>query len=691
MENLQVYTRAVGMFKQKDFAAVTLVKIVLMAVFSSCYQDELFVPFVSHFTANLDNPWQYFYSTGSTVEFPYHPLMLYTLSAFYIPAKALSGGSPVVINLLFKMPTLLSDLLVAWLLLRLMPNKRREVLIFYFASPIIIYSCYMHSQLDMMPTALLFLSTYLLSRGRTTWSAVSIGLAACMKLHVMAALPLMLVYMVKVDRKKDIPLFLLVIAGLYAAFSYPYIMSDGYFYMVLANKKQSLLFDTFYGIGGLSLYLPIFASLIVYMRFAFYNKVNDDLFFTFVGILFSVFIFLVAPSPGWYVWILPFLSIFYIKLYARNSRVMYMHAALSAAYVAFFVFFHVSEFCELTFLGTPVDLKLGSLTMKNAAFTGLETVLFGTVYAMYRFGVKSNSIYKKHYATVIGIGGDSGSGKSVLLSDIKAMLGDKVLEVEGDGAHKWERYDKNWQNYTHLDPKANDLHRQATNIFALKMGRSVFMADYDHDTGRFTEPREVAAKEFVIMSGLHTFYLPLMRKLVDLKIYMDTDDRLRKHWKVLRDTSERGYTKEAILAQMEKRTPDADRFIHPQREFADMTITYYVDGEFDIGDAAHGPDVKLKVTLSASVHVDELLNRIIASGVEVAWDYADDLKSQYIILGRPPDASLIENMSAEVIPNIDEITTDRSLWSDGYRGFVQMLVLMVLSEKSKEASEPDEV
>ena len=509
-----------------------------------------------------------------------------------------------------------------------------------------------------------------------------------MKLHVLAALPLILVYIYRNNRKRDLLRYALTVLVIYALVTGPYLSSDGFHAMVLANKKQSLLFDTLFSVGQLNLYLPIFAALLVYMRFALYSKINNDLFYTFLGILFSIFIFLVYPSPGWYVWILPFLSIFFIKLYSESSKVLLIYGALSLAYIAFFIPFHIPEFCELIFMGRPMDLKVYDQGLRNIAFTFLETTLFGTVYALYRFGVRSNSIYKENFATVIGIGGDSGSGKSTILSDIKSMLGEKVLELEGDADHKWDRRDFNWQKFTHLDPRANFLHRQAADILTLKTGKPVERVEYDHGEGSFTPSKTVMPREYVVLSGLHTFYLPLLRKLVDVKIYMDTEDRVRKHWKVVRDAAERGYTKEAVLAQLEKRTGDAEKYIYPQRNFADIIIRYFTDEDFEVGEPGANPRIKLEVTLSASIHIEDLINKLIAAGVEVAWDYADDLKSQYIILGRPPGKDLIENLALETVANIEELISEKPVWVDGYRGFIQLLVLLSLSDKVKETDVP---
>ena len=54
---------------------ILIVKIILMGLFSSEYQDKLFFPFINHFVLNGGDPWNWVYTNNLNYEFPYHPLM----------------------------------------------------------------------------------------------------------------------------------------------------------------------------------------------------------------------------------------------------------------------------------------------------------------------------------------------------------------------------------------------------------------------------------------------------------------------------------------------------------------------------------------------------------------------------------------------------------------------------------------
>ena len=208
-------------------------------------------------------------------------------------------------------------------------------------------------------------------------------------------------------------------------------------------------------------------------------------------------------------------------------------------------------------------LKIESTMFANLVFTLLSATLLYLVYSMYRIGVADNLYYKRKNAPfTIGISGDSGAGNSTMIKTIEKCLGTKNLQyIEGDGDHRWERGDDNWNSFTALNPKANYLYRQAEELKSIRAGSAVRRVDYDHDTGKFTEKRRVKVKRFMILCGLHSMYLPQTRKYLDLKIYMDADETLRRFWKIQRDTAKRGYTKEASIKQIEGRMPDARKYM----------------------------------------------------------------------------------------------------------------------------------
>lgn len=669
---------------------VVAVKILLIFLFSSDYQDKLFIPFVSHFLDNFDNPWSYFLGHPSGIEFPYHPLMLYILAIFYAPYHYLVGSPSALGSFFFQLPSLLSDLCIYVVLRNLFPKNINQLLIVYFLSPIIIYAVYMHSQLDLLPTAVFFVSIFLLTKGKSKLSAVGFGIAVCIKLHVIAGLPLLLIYINKHSGRLATLKYLIISGLIYLIVCYPYLLSEGFYRLVLANEKNALVYTATYDIGSMSIYILYLLIIIIYSRFFFYHKTNNDLLYSFLAMLFSLFVLVIEPAPGWYIWLVPFVSILYIKLGKRDNRMYFAWAALSTAYIFFFIFFYSSKYVDLTLLGQAVNLKITNSHLINTSFTMLEAALLGNIIIFYRYGVRSNATYKRQFATVIGISGDSGSGKTTLLRDIRGLLGtgifDKqegVLGIEGDGDHKWERNHEMWSRYTHLDPKANYLHRQADNLLALKRGSKVYRSDYDHTTGTFTKSCPVEPQQYIVLSGLHTLYLPKMRKIIDVKIFLDTDETLRRHWKIIRDMSKRGYDSQKLLDQLDARTRDSVRYIQPQKEFADIIIRYFTEDHYTLGDPSSVPHINLQITLDASIPLEEVILEIEKKGIDIFWEYSEDLQTQHLILREPVDRQLVDQLSQKIISNPEEVIRSRPIWASGHRRMVQLILLLVLSEKLK--------
>ena len=188
--------------------------------------------------------------------------------------------------------------------------------------------------------------------------------------------------------------------------------------MVIQNQKQIMMFDSFLPIGDLKVYIPVFVTLVIFIRFAEYRKINNDLFYAFISVLFSAFVLLIFPAYSWYVWMAPFLSIFFIQQYPKRPMVLYLYIVLNIIYLTFFLFFYIPEYQDSIFLKAALNLKIYNHQLKNIVFTAFEVMLCAIIYALYKFGIKSNSVYKKGRNLIVGIGGDSAAGEKTLAGGI---------------------------------------------------------------------------------------------------------------------------------------------------------------------------------------------------------------------------------------------------------------------------------
>lgn len=667
------------------FVAAFSIKFFLGLWFSSEYKDLLFVPFLTEYLSSFGNPWATFFAHPTTAEFPYHPIMLYIMSVFYAPVAWLNISNGIASNFFFKLPLLLSDISITATLLGFFPHHKRNVFLFYVLSPIVFYASYLHGQLDIITTAIFMASLFALYHRKFTQSGSLLGLALGTKLHIIIGIPLLALFIIKKYSIQPLIRFLVSCFSVYALVTIPYLFSPGFAELVLNNPKQSMMLDATINLSGTySIYTSVAIVLLVIARFGMYKKTNMDLLFSFFAILFSIPVLLVLPRPGWYVWAVPFISIFLITSTTRRRESITLYAGFNTIFCIFFLFFYKSEIAPLTWFGTQIPPAITSETLRNLAFTGLEISLLAMILAFYQFGVRSNAIYQRSQSIILGIGGDSGSGKTTLLSDITDLMTDKTVALETDGIHKWERGNKEWETHTHLDPKANHLHTFSQSLAQLKRGEAAPFRFYKHDDGTFTQPENIKSNDIILLSGLHPFYLPVMRKLVDIKLFLATQEELRCFWKIKRDTTKRGYSIESVQAQLKKREEESLKHIATQKQFADIIIEYFTeDSVTDYSKEIDEITLKLRITCSSDLYLDNLISIAQKNSVLDRWDYLDNLQYITMEFNGSLSGETFEKLAKLSIENINEIVTPGAKWQSGYRGLIQYIIISYISKELK--------
>lgn len=673
-------------------AGIMVIKIILMGLCSSDYQNKLFEPFVSDFVTNGGNVYQRFWANGKLNAFPYPAMMLLIESIGMFFIKLFGITNLFLKNVLFKLPSFILDFIGLKVLISFRPEKRRYIAVFYYASPIVIYSVYMHGQLDLIPMVFLVIAlSFLMSkkdiRSRYLFGVIFTVAALLCKFHILAVLPIIFLYIQKHDNLKCALGYMtgVIIGGIAGVIP---VWSEGFKSIVLFNTEQNVLTKVIFDFGVRQLYIPIIAVLFIYLLAFKLNYMNRELFLNFCGIVFAVFLAFCPPMPGWYVWIVPFSASFFAFINPEKYKNIAVYVGLNGIYLLYFLFFHNRGMVDLYIWEKSFEkYKYDNSVIANGIFTILSGLLIYLIISMYQLGVASNNLYKRrNIPFTIGIAGDSGTGKSSFIDIVEKGLGVlNLLYIEGDGDHKWERGNRFWDEYTALNPKANYLYRQAKDLLELRSGSAVRRVEYDHSTGKFTKPKRFSSKKFVILCGLHALYLPQTRKHLDLKIYMDSDETLRRYWKIQRDTTKRGHSKEAVLKSIEERLPDAVKFIYPQKQYADLIVKYYDKNLVDCMAENYNVRLSVQLMLSATVDIESLVNELRAYGIMAEYDYSVDLENQYVTLDADnlEEISLpIESIAERVIPQLDEITRENLDENINAKdGVIILFLLLLISNK----------
>ncbi len=178
---------------------------------------------------------------------------------------------------------------------------------------------------------------------------------------------------------------------------------------------------------------------------------------------------------------------------------------------------------------------------------------------------------------VIGIAGGSGSGKTTVVQQILDRVGaDHIAFLQHDFYYKdlsgLPPTQRTEVNFDHPDSLETDL--LITHVRELRAGRAVQVPIYDfaHDT-RTPDTFTVQPRSVIIVEGILIFAEPELRKLFDIKIFVDTDPDLRLIRRMQRDISERGRSAESVIRRyMATVRPMHLEFVEPSKRYADVII-----------------------------------------------------------------------------------------------------------------------
>lgn len=666
-------------------------------------QAQWFTPFMARTLAapGLD-PWTGFLHHGGQVpEFFYGPVMYLfhaPFTALGLLADRLAGSGMAFTGIALGFSLLAADLALLLVLRRMHEGQEERVLLFYWLSPLVLFITYWHGDTDLVPTLLLALSLLLLQRNAPRMAGVVLGLGIGAKVSILAVVPFLLIFLWSHRRHRDtMPGFLLACAGVALLLLVPPLLFSPALQQMLASNPRLLVanpgmasildVDIMLG-GGQKLYImPIVYLLGLYGAWKV-GRMSFGLLHTVLGVVYLVVLLLTPSAVGWYLWIIPFLVAFQLRAGPRASGLVLVFALVLIAAKAL-----ITVAPAVPPLGLPAgwlsllpadmmtSLRLNSLMA--SVLMGIGIVLALT---MLRRGLDENDFFGlSQRPLAIGIAGDSGTGKDTLALAMAGLFGEgAVTGISGDDYHLFERRGKLWQAFTHLDPRANDLEAFTRDALSLLAWRPIMCRHYDHATGLFTPPRRIQASDVVMVTGLHALYPPALRERLDVGLYLDMDEGLRRFFKIRRDVGQRGHSLERVLASIERRMPDYEAFIRPQRDHADVVLSLLPADPVLLEDPDHaGPmPLKLRVRMRRATSLDRLARLLIAlcgAQVDVTQAGANTM-AELVIDGSDVKPEDIHFTALQLVPHLEELLARRPAWQPGMTGIMQLIVLLQLAE-----------
>ncbi|VDK14843.1 Uridine kinase {ECO:0000255/HAMAP-Rule:MF_00551} [Oenococcus sicerae] len=180
-------------------------------------------------------------------------------------------------------------------------------------------------------------------------------------------------------------------------------------------------------------------------------------------------------------------------------------------------------------------------------------------------------------AMIIGISGGSGSGKTSIARDIYEHLKNQSVAIMPQDAFyndqkEMTMVERKAVNYDH--PNAFDMDLLYQDLLKLKQNKAVDLPiyDYEHYT-RSDKSLPMQPARVIIVEGVLLFVDERIRQLLDIKIFVDTDDDIRFIRRLKRDMAERGRSTESVINQYLKTVkPMYHQFVEPTKRYADVII-----------------------------------------------------------------------------------------------------------------------
>lgn len=177
---------------------------------------------------------------------------------------------------------------------------------------------------------------------------------------------------------------------------------------------------------------------------------------------------------------------------------------------------------------------------------------------------------------VIALAGGTGSGKTTIANMIVSQLPDHVALITHDSYYKDNHHlsyeERCLLNYDHPDAFDTDLF--ITHVAALRSGQAVESPVYNFNSyRRESHTLRIGPREIVLVEGILILENPTLRKLFDLKIFVDTDADVRILRRITRDIHERGRSLDSVIQQyLETVKPMHEAFVEPTKRYADVII-----------------------------------------------------------------------------------------------------------------------
>ncbi|MDD7693556.1 MAG: uridine kinase [Limosilactobacillus sp.] len=178
---------------------------------------------------------------------------------------------------------------------------------------------------------------------------------------------------------------------------------------------------------------------------------------------------------------------------------------------------------------------------------------------------------------IIGVTGGSGSGKTTVSKAIYNQLHGQAIQIITQDTYYNDQSsmtmaERKAVNYDH--PLAFDTDLLIKQLTDLRNNKAIEMPVYDYTQyTRSAETVHVEPQDVIILEGILILDDERLRDLMDIKVYVDTDDDIRIIRRIKRDMAERGRTLDSVINQyLATVKPMYHQFVEPTKRYADIIV-----------------------------------------------------------------------------------------------------------------------
>lgn len=193
---------------------------------------------------------------------------------------------------------------------------------------------------------------------------------------------------------------------------------------------------------------------------------------------------------------------------------------------------------------------------------------------------------------LVGIGGGTASGKTTVARKLARVLGERAVIIDQDSYYRNLAdlsYDERKAfNFDH--PDAFDWDLLKSQVQQLQAGQAIQKPVYSFkESLRTAETTTVQAAPLIILEGILILDNKALRKMMDVRIFVDTDDDVRLARRLSRDVKSRGRSVDDVLDQYFRTVrPMHLGFVLPTKRYADVIIPNESENEVAVQMVAAG-------------------------------------------------------------------------------------------------------